>query len=156
EARRALNAFKLAEHGRLSDELAALERALQTADRALASLKDRASRSTTARNAKEHELHKTVIVTLDGAATEAGAKLLLEYQVPGARWAPAYALYLGQGGAGAELVVRAAVAQRTGEDWLNARLVLSTADPEKWTELPELKSVRIGRAQPRKHARGWR
>src|SRR5262249_5523475 len=126
------------------------------ADRKLAQLKDRAARATTARNAKEHELHKTVIVTLDGAAASAGAKLVLEYHVPGPRWAPGYALYLGRGASSAELLVRAAVAHRTGEDWKEARLVRSTADPEKWTELPELKSIRIGRAQPRKRPRGWR
>ena len=153
EARRALVALRIEEHARISAELTALEGAHRAAERTLASLKDRASRATTARNAREHELWKSVIVALEGEP-RAGAKLHLEYMVPGARWSPAYSLY--QGGNGAELTMRAAVAQRTGEDWKEAKLVLSTADAERWTELPELKSIRIGRAQRHKPARGWR
>ena len=153
EARRALVALRIEEHARISTELTALEGAHRSAERKLASLKDRAARATDARNAKEHELFKSVIVALEGEPRD-GAKLYLEYMVPGARWSPAYSLYLG--GKSAELTMRAAIAQRTGEDWRDAKLVLSTADAEKWTELPELKSIRIGRAQRRKAARGWR
>lgn len=153
EARRALVALRLEEHARLSADLAILEDALRVAERKLSALKDRAARATSARNAREHELFKSVIVALEGEPRP-GAKLHLEYMVPGARWSPAYSLYLG--GKGAELTMRAAVAQRTGEDWKEAKLVLSTADAERWTELPELKSLRIGRAQRHKPARGWR
>src|SRR5690606_24484254 len=41
----------------------------------------------------------------------------------------------------------------SGEDWRGVKLVLSTAAPMTWTELPELPSIRIGRAQPPPPAR---
>ncbi len=153
DARRALVALRTAEQVRLAGELTSLEGELLLAERKHGSLRDRVARATTARNPKEHELWKSVIVTLDGAAK---GILHLEYMVPGARWSPSYSVALGAAGKGAELTLRAAVAQRTGEDWTGARLVLSTADAEKWTELPVLKSVRIGRAQRGKPPRGWR
>ncbi len=152
-ARRALVAFRSEEQARLAEELATLERTLVVAERLNASLRDRAARVTTARNPKEHELFKSVIVTLDGSAK---GLLHVEYMVPGARWSPSYSVALGAGGKGAELSLRAAVAQRSGEDWTGARLILSTADAAAWTELPTLKSVRIGRAQRGKPPRGWR
>ncbi|WP_346267963.1 DUF4139 domain-containing protein, partial [Streptomyces sp. SID4948] len=82
--------------------------------------------------------------------------LELEYQVPGAAWAPVYQLRLnGRSGAGT-LVLRACVAQRTGEDWTGVRLGLSTADLLRSAGLPELRSLRIGRSQPEPAASSWR
>jgi Domain of unknown function (DUF4139)/N-terminal domain of unknown function (DUF4140) len=153
DVRRALVALRTEEQARLAGELASLERELLLAERRHASLRDRAARASTARNPKENELWKSVIVTLDGAAK---GSLLLEYMVPGARWSPSYSVAIAGAGKSAELTMRAAVAQRTGEDWAGAKLVLSTADADKWTELPVLKSVRIGRAQRGKPPRGWR
>ena len=40
--------------------------------------------------------------------------------------------------------------QLSGEDWAGVRLRLSTAAAQDWTELPELRSLRIGRVQPRR------
>lgn len=153
EARRALVTLRTEEQARLSTELAERERALRAAERKNAQIRERVARATTARNPKDNELWKSVVVTLDGSAK---GRLVLEYLVPGARWSPSYSVAVGAGGKRAELSVRAAVAQRTGEDWSGVRLVLSTADAERWTELPILKSVRIGRAQRGKAARGWR
>ena len=48
------------------------------------------------------------------------------------------------------------VGQATGEDWSGVALTLSTASPQQWTELPELKSRRIGRRQPPPAKTGWR
>jgi Domain of unknown function (DUF4139)/N-terminal domain of unknown function (DUF4140) len=153
DARRAVVTLRTEEQARLAAELASLERELLFADRKHASLRERAAHASTARNPKEHELWKSVVVTLDGAAK---GLLHLEYMVPGARWSPSYSVALAGAGKSAQLTMRAAVAQRTGEDWAGANLVLSTADAEKWTELPVLKSVRIGRAQRGKPPRGWR
>lgn len=74
--------------------------------------------------------------------------------MPGACWSPGYTLWLEQGRA--RLALRALVAQRTGEDWKGARLVLSTAEPDRFVQLPELARLRIGRAQMPKARRGWR
>src|SRR6202012_4401018 len=54
------------------------------------------------------------------------------------------------------LQLRAAIAQRSGEDWRGVKLSLSTANLERATELPELRSLRIGRAQPAPPKSGWR
>jgi len=153
DARAKLARLRSAEAERLATELAARKADLRAAERKHAELADRARRATTARNAREHELKKHAIVRLEGRAD--GAKLFFEYAVPGACWSPSYTVSL-EGGGRARLAMRAVVAQRTGEDWKGAKLVLSTADPQAWTELPELAKLRIGRAQPAKPKRAWR
>ncbi|MFG1810041.1 DUF4139 domain-containing protein [Streptomyces sp. NPDC049040] len=83
-------------------------------------------------------------------------ELELEYHVPGATWAPVYQLRLdGRSGAGT-LVLRACVAQRTAEDWSGVRLGLSTADLLRRADLPELRSLRIGRRQEEPPSLSWR
>lgn len=157
EARLALLELREQEERRLRGEQRELERALEDAGRTRQILEAEERRATTARQAHEHELRKTVIVALDssGAACEQ-ARLFVEYQVPGARWAPAYSLRLDRTLRRGELEMRAVVGQRTGEDWQGARLTLSTAEMLRWTELPELTSIRIGRRQPVPQKTGWR
>lgn len=84
------------------------------------------------------------------------AELRLEYAVPGARWVPTYALALEPGHRAGRLEVRAQVSQRTGEDWSGVKLSVSTADLLRRFELPVLRSLRIGRAQPPPPVSGWR
>ncbi len=153
----------------LRDELAQLHEEYREAARRAKLLADRYKRATTARQAHEHELRKAVVVSLaapistHGAADPASgtaslaprARLTLRYMVPGARWAPAYSVRLGQDGK-SSFSMRAVVAQQTGEDWSNVVLDLSTADAQSWSELPELSSIRIGRRQPRTRKTGWR
>ncbi|MFC4033314.1 DUF4139 domain-containing protein [Streptomyces polygonati] len=100
--------------------------------------------------------------TGEGAADAAGGvestavAVELEYQVGGAAWAPVYQLRLdGRSGAGT-LVLRACVAQRTGEDWTGVRLGLSTADLLRSPGLPELRALRIDRSQQGPEASSWR
>ncbi|MFB6892900.1 DUF4139 domain-containing protein [Kitasatospora sp. NPDC056327] len=80
----------------------------------------------------------------------------LEYTVRAARWVPSYRLSYRQGADTGRLLLRASVAQRTGEDWTGVRLALSTADLDRRTDLPELRSLRIGRSQPAPPPSGWR
>ena len=47
-------------------------------------------------------------------------------------------------------------AQRSAEDWRDVALTLSTAEPTRFTSLPELPSFRIGRRQRPPARRGWR
>ncbi len=89
---------------------------------------------------------------LEGA--DAGARLVFEYLVPGACWSPSYTVWLD--GGEARIAMRAMVAQRTGEDWSGVPLTLSTAEPDRWVELPELTKRRIGRAQPAPPKRAYR
>lgn len=97
---------------------------------------------------------RAAIVTLDAVPAQ-GCALAIEYEVPGACWAPTYALALDEGGGG-RLAMRASIAQRTGEDWSDVRLALSTASLRRRTAVPELRSLRVGRAQPEPQRAGWR
>ncbi|MEW6496621.1 MAG: DUF4139 domain-containing protein, partial [Cyanobacteriota bacterium] len=89
-------------------------------------------------------------------STVEGQQLVVEYFVPGARWTPSYVCRLDSTSNQATIAVRALICQRTGEDWSGVRLELSTAEPMAWCELPELPSLRIGRAQPVVRKSGWR
>jgi uncharacterized protein (TIGR02231 family) len=60
----------------------------------------------------------------------------LVYVVTGARWAPLYDLRVGE--AAIDVTYLAQVTQHTGEDWLEAALTLSTAQPALSLTIPEL------------------
>ncbi|MFH0521355.1 DUF4139 domain-containing protein [Streptomyces sp. M41] len=95
----------------------------------------------------------------DGTGNEAATGdvgLELEYGVPGAVWVPAYRLTHRQGEDSGSLVLRASIAQRTGEDWTGVRIGLATADLRRRTDLPSLQSIRIGRRQSTPSPSGWR
>jgi hypothetical protein len=102
-------------------------------------------------------LYRAAVLTLsEVGALQEGVQLALEYAVRGARWVPGYDLRMPPTLEGGTLQMRASVIQRTGEDWRNVRLSLSTADLERRAEVPELKSLRIGRHQPAPARSGWR
>ncbi|MCQ4213859.1 DUF4139 domain-containing protein, partial [Streptomyces longispororuber] len=116
---------------------------------------DRLERASTDRPSAPVRTTVSAVLTLDGAA-EAHAEVEIEYRVPGAIWLPSYRLTHRQDGGGGQLVLRASVAQRTGEDWTGVRIGLSTADLRRPTGVPRLHSVRIGRRQPVPAPSGWR
>lgn len=144
--------------GRIQEKRENIEK-LRQAEQHLADLQQQQYHASTARDARPHELRKTVIVRLssDGTpSTEQLPRLVVEYFVPGARWTPTYVCRLNSTESSANIAVRALICQRTGEDWSGVRLELSTAEPMAWCELPELSSLRIGRAQPVLRKSGWR
>ncbi|CAM5392122.1 hypothetical protein SGRIM128S_09427 [Streptomyces griseomycini] len=97
------------------------------------------------------------VLALDGAGdTEVEVEVEVEYGVPGAVWVPTYRLTHRQGDDEGRLLLRASVAQRTGEDWTGVRIALATADLRRRTDLPRLRSARIGRRQPAPTPSGWR
>ncbi|HYH98593.1 mucoidy inhibitor MuiA family protein [Hyalangium sp.] len=138
---------RLAEARKLREQLRRL-------NEEVAVLEQKIAQASTAREVTAAELYKSVHVQLrhSGAAL-ARAELSIEYFIPGARWAPSYQCRLSRDCREVELVMRALIAQHSGEDWRGVKLVLSTASPMTWTELPELPSIRIGRAQPPPAAR---
>lgn len=150
---------------RLQEKRENLEK-LRKAEEHLAELEQKQHQASTAKDAKPHELRKTVIVRLSyegespaevGAiATVATARLVVEYLVPGARWTPTYVCRLNSAESIASIAVRALICQRTGEDWTGVRLELSTAKPMAWCALPELPSLRLGRSQAVLRKSGWR
>jgi hypothetical protein len=132
---------------------------LRQAQEHLEDLLSKQSRASTVREVRPHELRKTVIVRLsyEGEASAiVEQRLIVEYFVPGARWTPTYVCRVDSAGNKATIAVRALICQRTGEDWSGVRLELSTAEPMAWCELPELPSLRLGRAQSVMRKSGWR
>jgi hypothetical protein len=92
--------------------------------------------------------HPTRRINVKLAGKGAVPGLTLTYTVPAARWWPTYTLRISDGGKKASWWLEALVAQLTGEDWSSASLSLSTADLIFDARLPELPSLRLGRAQP--------
>ncbi|MFJ9717063.1 DUF4139 domain-containing protein [Streptomyces sp. NPDC101213] len=144
---------------RLTDlhaRLAELDEALRLVGHDLAVATDRLARASTDVPSAHVGTTVSAVLTLVGATGDAETELELEYGVPGAVWVPAYRLGHRRGDDSGRLVLRASVAQRTGEDWTGVRVALSTADLRRRTGLPRLRSVRIGRRQPTPAPSGWR
>ncbi|MCC6074588.1 DUF4139 domain-containing protein [Pseudomonas sp. GCM10022188] len=75
-------------------------------------------------------------VTVQLSAQRAG-ELRLSYQVANAGWRPAYRAALDTAASRLELERLATVAQKTGEDWSNVKLTLSTTQPRLSPAGPE-------------------
>lgn len=69
------------------------------------------------------------VMTVQVAAKQAG-RLTLSYQVGGAGWKPAYRASLDSNASTVELERLATISQKTGEDWRDVRLRLSTGQPD--------------------------
>ncbi|MFF0473801.1 DUF4139 domain-containing protein [Streptomyces sp. NPDC004284] len=139
-------------HARLTE----LDEAVRLAAHALDVACDRLHRASTDAPSAHVATSVCAVLALDGAGDAEEVELELEYGVPGAVWVPTYRLTHRQGDGGGRLVLRASVAQRTGEDWTGVRLALATADLRRRTDLPALRSIRIGRRQSAPAPSGWR
>lgn len=84
----------------------------------------------------------SVLLTADAATT---ANLRISYQVREAGWKPLYDARLSTTGdePALTLVRRASIGQRTGEDWRDVRMSLSTARPSARTAAPELSPMTV-------------
>jgi len=136
-------------------EVGRLDQALRLLDDRLAALEHELDQQSGAEAASLTACRKAARLGLVLPAGARGVVLELSYLVPLARWAPEYELRVEADLTRAELVLKALVAQRTGEDWEEVALACSTADLHRSTELPELESWRIGKAQPPRPS-GWR
>lgn len=130
----------------LDERIMRLERERRELLRAIeaARLED-AQASTKERMGAEHPARR-VVVRVTGSGVF--GKLSITYAVGSARWWPTYTLRIEEGGDRATWAFEALVAQRSGEDWTAALLALSSADLVFDARLPELPSLRFGRAQP--------
>ncbi|MDC0717175.1 DUF4139 domain-containing protein [Nannocystis bainbridge] len=156
-ARLSLVAFQQQQIAAIDAQLQRLREEQRQAEERREHLEARRKAASKARQAKPHELRKAALISLRARdVPPAPVRLIIEYMVPGARWAPAYAVSLTRDMARATVAVRAMVAQDTGEDWAGVRLTLATADAQRWVELPEMQALRIGRRQPAPQRRGWR
>ncbi|MFD5267872.1 DUF4139 domain-containing protein [Streptomyces sp. NPDC058335] len=140
----------------LHARLAELDEALLLVEHELTVATDRLDRASTDVPSAHVETTVSAVLTLVGGTGDEELELELEYGVPGAVWVPAYRLTHRQGDESGRLVLRASVAQRTGEDWTGVRVALSTADLRRRTDQPRLRSIRIGRRQPTPAPSGWR
>ncbi|WP_086827436.1 DUF4139 domain-containing protein [Streptomyces sp. NRRL B-24572] len=140
----------------LHARLAELDEALLLVEHEFDVACDRLDRASTDAPSAHVETTVCAVLTLDGTAEAEEVELELEYGVPGAVWVPTYRLTHRQGDGSGRLVLRASVAQRTGEDWTGVRIALATADLRRRTDLPALRSIRIGRRQSAPAPSGWR
>ncbi|MFD5010794.1 DUF4139 domain-containing protein [Streptomyces chartreusis] len=139
----------------LHDRLVELEEELRRVQHEFSVATDRWMRASTDVPSEHVATTVVALLTLDGSGSGA-VEVELEYGVPGAVWVPAYRLTHRQGDDTGTLVLRASVAQRTGEDWNGVRIALATADLRRRTDLPRLRSIRVGRRQPTPAPSGWR
>ncbi len=83
---------------------------------------------------------RTLTVQVNLKLEKAGkATVTLDYMIAGAQWRPLYDARLNAGGDTVELAMYAEIAQRTGEDWKDVKLELSTVRPSNQTGPGELK-----------------
>jgi len=153
-ARRTLIEVRAERERTLREQLVAARRELDVAHREHELVAMHEALRGNAKDAKAHELRKHVELELVGSAAATGATIRLEYQVAAARWAPAYVARLER--ESTQFEMRAIVAQESGEDWTGVALRLSTAEPARFSPLPELAAQKIGRRQHEPARRGFR
>jgi hypothetical protein len=141
-------------HGLVGAEIARVDGAILDLDARIADLvrareaaQIEAAQATPDATDGEDRARLDVLVRLAAGEGRVGA-LAIEYVVGAARWWPAYSARFTDAATKVALTLDALVAQSTGEDWSRVRLALSTAHLAHDARLPELSSLRLGRAQP--------
>jgi hypothetical protein len=81
-----------------------------------------------------------IVVTVQSQTSQPQADLAVSYFVPNAGWTPTYDLRIKDVTHPLEMGYKATIYQYTGEDWNNIKLTLSTANPRKNNEAPELRT----------------
>ena len=94
---------------------------------------------------------REVTVAVEAAGALKG-RIVLTYRIAGASWRPIYDAKLATdakgGKAALELVRRAQVSQRTGEDWKGVSLTVSTARVNRGVKAPDLETQRLSFWEP--------
>jgi hypothetical protein len=81
-----------------------------------------------------------IIVTVQSQNAQPQPDLTVSYFVPNAGWTPTYDLRVKDVAHSLEMGYKATIYQYSGEDWNNVKLILSTANPRKNNEAPELRT----------------
>ena len=81
-----------------------------------------------------------IIVTVQSQTAKPQADLTVSYFVPNAGWTPTYDLRVKDVAHPLEIGYKATVYQYSGEEWNNIKLILSTANPRKNNQAPELQT----------------
>ena len=140
-----VNALLNEKLGKLDEQILALEQEKLDVRRALdaAQLEDRQASS----QGRAGIDRPTRTITARLVGTGPVGRLFVTYAVAAARWWPTYTLRVEGGATRATWTFEALVAQRSGEDWSGVNVALSSADLVFDARLPELASLRFGRAQ---------
>lgn len=75
----------------------------------------------------------------------------ISYQIPGATWTPLYDARLDTKSGKLDLIQYGSVKQNSGEDWTNIALTLSTAQPQRGTQLPDLTPFWLSLYEPQNY-----
>jgi len=95
----------------------------------------------------------TVSAVVDLDVERAGAQTLeLTYMVRPAGWLPLYDVRLDAEAKKVDLTYLGTVVQKTGEDWLDVKLTLSTAQPQVGASAPELRPIHLAAYEGRPKA----
>jgi uncharacterized protein (TIGR02231 family) len=130
---RKLYTFYSDEISNLSGNILSIERS----ETKLAPEIDRVKRELDAlRNAAQKSQRTLLVSVKTGAATK--GEFTLRYVIGNASWISSYNARIDSGTGKVELLYNALVRQKTGEDWNNVRLTLSTAQPGRNGRMPEL------------------
>ena len=89
---------------------------------------------------KANGLQGEVVVRLF-AEREGAAKLVFNYLVPSANWHPSYAVRVDSATNSMEMVYQANIWQNSGESWDNVAVTVSTSQPSRSGNVPELGPV---------------
>ncbi len=130
---------------KVAEELSAANSGLRTIDEEIAAISRQGGPGPRA------GLTRAANISVEAAAG-AKATLKLTYQVGGVSWRPSYDAALATGSAQVKpklaLVRRAVIAQRTGEDWSDVTLAVSTAQARGGTAAPDVPPIRVAFNEP--------
>ncbi len=134
----------------VAEEVAAADAAIRAAKLKQRDLDRQIARLEADRRAKPPRKMEVRIDLAAGAATP--ARFRVSYTVRGARWQPVYDARLttgpGEAKPSLELVRRAEIVQRTGEDWNDVALSVSTVRTAKGGSAPDLTALLVGFPRP--------
>jgi Domain of unknown function (DUF4139) len=141
--------------GAILDSRRELVKKITDAEQELTLRKNRLKELNDSINSDQTQITYTAVITLADIPKD-GFEIELEYRIPGVKWVPLYQLRLENDMKSGALLMRAAIFQQSGEVWDNVKLSLSTASLDHKQDIPELRSLRIGRSQPPLNVSGWR
>ncbi len=130
---RKLYTFYGEEISNLSENILSIERSEAKLDPEI----DRVKRELDALRNPAQKSQRTLLVSVKAGAVAKG-EFTISYVIGNASWIPSYNARIDSGTGKVELVYNALVRQKTGEDWNNVRLTLSTAQPGRNGRMPEL------------------
>src|SRR5947207_8954993 len=143
----ALTKFVMDQRSQRSDAQVALQQQI----RANSEAQEFAQRELSELSAGATRTERDAVIVIDKQNAAAGT-IRLNYLVSAASWHPEYKMRATGEEGPVQLEYLAAVVQQSGEDWTDASIVLSTAEPQLTAEPPELTALdvtvmRVGGAQ---------